>query len=69
MAAPPVSRFRDEIGEQPDIAASLLSAGRGRIEAIGARIREAAPRGFVIAARGSSDNAALYAKYQVTRTW
>ena len=30
---------------------------------IGERIREAQPRGFVIAARGSSDNAALYAKY------
>src|SRR5207302_540968 len=30
---------------------------------IGSRIREASPRGIVIAARGSSDNAALYAKY------
>src|SRR5439155_23614877 len=30
---------------------------------IASRVREAAPRGFVIAARGSSDHAALYAKY------
>jgi len=58
-----VSRFRDEIGEQPSIAAGMLSAGRDRIDSIGARIREARPRGFVIAARGSSDHAALYAKY------
>jgi glucosamine--fructose-6-phosphate aminotransferase (isomerizing) len=58
-----VSRFRDEIAEQPGIAAGMLSAGRDMVDSIGARIREAAPRGFVIAARGSSDHAALYAKY------
>jgi len=41
----------------------MLSAGRAKVEAVGARIKDARPRGFVIAARGSSDNAALYAKY------
>lgn len=56
-----MSRFREEIGEQPDVAARLLSAGHAA--EVGARIRKAAPRGIVIAARGSSDNAALYAKY------
>src|SRR5207249_648671 len=35
----------------------------GASRKIGERIRAAAPRGFVIAARGSSDHAALYAKY------
>ena len=58
-----MSRFRDEIGEQPGIAAGMLSEGRAAVDAIGARIRDARPRGFVIVARGSSDHAALYAKY------
>src|SRR6476660_8644619 len=58
-----MSRFRDEIGEQPAIAAGMLAGGRAAIESIGARIRAAQPRGFVIVARGSSDHAALYAKY------
>ncbi|HEX3506877.1 MAG TPA: SIS domain-containing protein [Candidatus Dormibacteraeota bacterium] len=58
-----MSRFRDEIGEQPGIAAGMLSAGRDIANSIGARIKEAGPQGFVIAARGSSDHAALYAKY------
>jgi glucosamine--fructose-6-phosphate aminotransferase (isomerizing) len=58
-----MSRFRGEIDEQPEVAERLLERGRPAANNIGARIREAAPRGFVIAARGSSDNAALYAKY------
>src|SRR5205823_9020399 len=37
--------------------------GAAAASTIGDRIREAPQRGFVIAARGSSDNAALYAKY------
>jgi len=58
-----VSRFRDEIAEQPEVAARILAHGAEAAAAIGARIREAAPHGYVIAARGSSDHAALYAKY------
>jgi glucosamine--fructose-6-phosphate aminotransferase (isomerizing) len=58
-----VSRFREEIGEQPDVAARLLLAAAPAIAAIGSRLRAARPTGFVIAARGSSDHAALYAKY------
>lgn len=58
-----MSRFRGEIEEQPEVAARLLDRGSPTARAIGKRIRESAPRGFVIAARGSSDNAALYAKY------
>jgi glucosamine--fructose-6-phosphate aminotransferase (isomerizing) len=58
-----VSRFHDEIVSQPGIAADMLAAGGGTAAAIGARIRDARPRGFLIAARGSSDHAALYAKY------
>ena len=58
-----MSRFREEIAEQPEVAARLLSHGAEATRAIAARVREVAPRGFVIAARGSSDHAALYAKY------
>lgn len=58
-----MSRFRDEIGEQPRIAANMLASDRFTIDSIGAKIRDARPRGFMIAARGSSDHAALYAKY------
>ena len=58
-----MSTFHDEIAAQPGIAAAMLGAGRAAVDSIGARIREAKPRGFLIAARGSSDHAALYAKY------
>jgi len=58
-----VSRFRAEIAEQPEVAARLLGHGSAAAAAIASRVQEAAPRGFVIAARGSSDHAALYAKY------
>src|ERR1700674_4782161 len=58
-----MSRFRDEIGEQPELAARMLAGSHDAIAAIAARVRAAQPRGFVIAARGSSDHAALYAKY------
>jgi glutamine---fructose-6-phosphate transaminase (isomerizing) len=58
-----VSRFHDEIREQPEVAARLIEQSRPAVDAIGARYRDLRPRGFVIAARGSSDHAALYAKY------
>jgi len=58
-----MSHFRDEIAEQPEVASRLLRQSRDTVAAIGARIREMRPRGYVIAARGSSDHAALYAKY------
>ena len=58
-----MSRFRDEILEQPEVAARLIEKSRAAIDAFGARYRKVRPRGFVIAARGSSDHAALYAKY------
>ena len=58
-----MSRFRDEIGEQPELAARLLGdAGRARGDSERVR-RTERPRGFVIAARGSSDHAADYARY------
>ncbi len=55
--------FEREIRQQPDVIAGLLARERGRVEAIAAEIRAARPRFALIAARGSSDNAARYAKY------
>jgi glucosamine--fructose-6-phosphate aminotransferase (isomerizing) len=58
-----MSRFREEIGEQPLLASRMLAESRGAVTSIAARIRATKSRGVVIAARGSSDHAALYAKY------
>src|SRR5438128_1923001 len=58
-----MSHFRAEIAEQPEVASRLLAQGADAAMSIGERIREVAPHGFLIAARGSSDHAALYAKY------
>lgn len=57
-----MSSFRKEIGEQPDVAARLLEQASA-VEAIGAAVGKVRPVGILIAARGSSDNAAVYAKY------
>jgi glutamine---fructose-6-phosphate transaminase (isomerizing) len=58
-----MSTFRKEIDEQPGVAARLIADGAPIAASIARRIREISPQGVVIAARGSSDNAALYAKY------
>jgi glucosamine--fructose-6-phosphate aminotransferase (isomerizing) len=59
--------LRDEIREQPDVAARLLRDGAPQIEAIADRIvGRLADREIdhvVIAARGTSDHAAIYAQY------
>lgn len=58
-----MSKFRTEIAEQVDVAERLIERGQDTAVSIAQRVREAAPRGILIAARGSSDHAALYAKY------
>jgi glutamine---fructose-6-phosphate transaminase (isomerizing) len=55
--------FESEIREQPDTLRRLLAEGREEAERIGAAVQAAAPRFVVLAARGSSDNAARYAQY------
>jgi glucosamine--fructose-6-phosphate aminotransferase (isomerizing) len=55
--------LHDEISEQPEIAARFLAAQAGPIEAIVASMRARPVRQVVIAARGTSDHAALYAQY------
>ncbi|MGQ0505236.1 MAG: SIS domain-containing protein [Myxococcaceae bacterium] len=59
----PSSFFEREIREQPEALSRLLECGRPRVAELAARIRAFAPKFVVIAARGSSDNAARYAQY------
>jgi len=58
-----VSTFRDEIGQQPELARKLIENSGPALAAIADAFRTARPSGFVIAARGSSDHAADYARY------
>lgn len=55
--------FRREIREQPAALEALLRDGRAGIETIAEEIRRARPTYGLLAARGSSDNAARYAQY------
>jgi glutamine---fructose-6-phosphate transaminase (isomerizing) len=52
-----------EIHEQPDVLARLLAEERGHIAALAAEIKRRDIDHVVIAARGTSDNAARYAQY------
>lgn len=56
--------MRAEIAEQPEIFARLL-ANRRMVEEVAEQIRRHQPRFALLAARGSSDHAALYAKYLI----
>lgn len=58
-----MSYLENEIFEQPSAITRLLGEEKANIEAIAAKIREYDPAFVVIAARGTSDNAARYAKY------
>jgi glucosamine--fructose-6-phosphate aminotransferase (isomerizing) len=55
--------MREEIQQQPDVAQTLLDQEGTRARRIAAELREKAPRYVVLAARGSSDNAARYGNY------
>jgi glucosamine--fructose-6-phosphate aminotransferase (isomerizing) len=52
-----------EAREAPQVAARLASDNRELLEALGARLRQIDPRLILAAGRGSSDAAALMAKY------
>jgi glucosamine--fructose-6-phosphate aminotransferase (isomerizing) len=58
-----LSTFRQEIGQQPALARNLIETSGRALEAIASAFGERHPEGFVIAARGSSDHAADYARY------
>lgn len=57
------SYLHDEIHEQPAVLARLLDQESEHIRQVAATLRAAQPRYVLIAARGSSDNAAIYGKY------
>ncbi len=54
-----------EMAQQPEVLRRLLDEGAPRIREVAARIAERAPRFVLLTARGTSDNAALYAKYLI----
>jgi glutamine---fructose-6-phosphate transaminase (isomerizing) len=56
-----------EIAEQPEVVARLLERQRTAIEALAAELRRRRPRYAVLAARGTSDNAARYAQHVLGR--
>jgi glucosamine--fructose-6-phosphate aminotransferase (isomerizing) len=55
--------LRDEILEQPEVVGRLIATQRGPIGRITARLRERDFDTVIIAARGTSDHAAIYAQY------
>ena len=55
--------LRDEILEQPDAARRQLGSSQAAIAALAERIRAEGIETVVIAARGSSDHAAVYGQY------
>ncbi len=54
-----------EIAQQPEMLERILREGAGPIAEVRERIDAQRPRFVVLAARGTSDHAALYAKYLV----
>src|SRR5260221_14654201 len=58
-----MSFMLSEINEQPDCIERALESEREGAAGLAAAIRESDIRFVVIAARGTSDNAAAYAKY------
>lgn len=53
----------DEIREQPETIRRVIDGNRDAAAEIASRVRAVAPTSVVIAARGTSDNAARYAQY------
>ena len=62
-----MSLVRTEIAEQPAAVARVLADAGGAIAAVADEVRRRRPRYVVIAARGSSDNAARYAQHVLGR--
>jgi glucosamine--fructose-6-phosphate aminotransferase (isomerizing) len=62
-----VSLAREEIAQQPEVVARLLERERPALRALAGELRRRRPRYAVVAARGSSDNAARYAQHVLGR--
>jgi glucosamine--fructose-6-phosphate aminotransferase (isomerizing) len=61
----PGSLMAAEIAEQPTVFDRILTESPSTVGSLADQIRTAAPRFVIIAARGTSDHAALYFKYLV----
>jgi glutamine---fructose-6-phosphate transaminase (isomerizing) len=57
------SKIAAEICEQPEVLERILAEGWTEIRSAARTLRECGVRSAIIVARGTSDNAALYAKY------
>ncbi len=57
--------LEQEIAEQPDVMARLLAEESANVQAVARAVREFDPAFVLIAARGTSDNAARYAQYML----
>jgi glucosamine--fructose-6-phosphate aminotransferase (isomerizing) len=57
------SQLENEILEQPHVLARIFRDGRAEVEAAARAVEKARPAWALIAARGTSDNAARYAQY------
>ncbi|WP_405612508.1 SIS domain-containing protein [Streptomyces sp. NBC_01511] len=60
---PPGRLMATETAEQPAILRRILTEGAPRIRTVAAEIAARGPRFVLLTARGTSDHAALYAKY------
>src|SRR5215467_10982890 len=58
-----LSLMLEEIRQQPDVLARILQEERSKISRLGETIRKRSIRLIILVARGSSDNAALFARY------
>ena len=70
-AASPGAHMATEIDEQPAVWERILAdaaSAEGQVSAAAARIRSYGPHTVLLVARGSSDHAALYAKYLIEIT-
>lgn len=61
-----ITIFEREIYQQPEVIENLITKQGALLEELAASLREKKPRFAIIAARGTSDNAAIYSKYLFT---
>jgi glutamine---fructose-6-phosphate transaminase (isomerizing) len=54
-----------EAAEAPQVVRAQLAANGARVAQLAARLRQAPPRAVITCARGSSDNAATFARYLI----
>ncbi len=58
-----MSLMLEEIRQQPEVLSRILKRERGKIQQLGAELRQRDIRLIILVARGSSDNAAQFGRY------